>query len=602
MQLEDYWGIGPKTATVLREELGESAAIDAIEAADSRPLVRAGVSRGRVTRILRRAHGGEGMDLLATRDARQVYRDLIGLIEEYAVTAHAGDRIRCLTPLTAPAIEKRLDETMAAVNSWDSLDSQTREAVLDAFETYDSHADEATAVETALALADLDLTEKTDGADGDRSGETNEPGMFAPLRDLDRDTLSDAVHALRALDTSGGIAEGADDTVDQLRADLGAVEDMAAGTDVLETVKTDARDASTFRDSLIRHLTNETALDTPTIRDAMPTESADASAFVTETLRSLTTDLREQAEEQENRVHEQLETTIENAQEDVDRAVSAVDDIAFQVSIARFALAFDLQRSTLLDGSAIAVQNARNPLLAADETKTVQPITYTLGTHDLALDTPATDDERVAVLTGANSGGKTTLLETLCQVALLAHMGLPVPAEAAAVGRVDSLVFHRRHASFNAGVLESTLQSVVPPLTETGRTLMLVDEFEAITEPGSAADLLYGLVTLTVDREALGVFVTHLAADLEPLPESARVDGIFAEGLTSDLELEVDYQPRFDTLGQSTPEFIISRLVAQAGDTSEQQGFETLARSVGQEVVQRTLSDAQWTESVSSPE
>jgi len=47
---------------------------------------------------------------------------------------------------------------------------------------------------------------------------------------------------------------------------------------------------------------------------------------------------------------------------------------------------------------------------------------------------------------------------------------------------------------------------------------MLVDEFEAITEPGSAADLLHGLVTLSVDREALGVFVTHLADDLEPLP------------------------------------------------------------------------------------
>jgi DNA mismatch repair protein MutS2 len=587
MQLEEYWGIGPKTATVLREELGESTAIEAIEAANSRPLVRAGVSRGRVTRILRRAHGGDGMDLLATRDARQVYRDLIELAEGYAVTEHAGDRIRCLAPLTTrTAIDERLDETMAAVNSWDTLDGQTREEVLDAFETYDSHAGEATAVETALVLCD-----RTE-VDGEKGTET---GMFAPLADLDQDALSDAVHALRALDTDAdaGIADGADDTVDQLRADLAAVEDMAAGSDVLEAVKTDARDASTFRDSLIRHLTSETALDPPAIRDAMPAESADASAFVTETLRTLATDLRTQTEEEETRVREQLEATVEDAREEVDAAVSIVDDIAFQVSLARFALAFDLRRPTLLDSDgAIAVRNARNPLLAANESEPVQPVTYALGAHDLSLDTPAT--ERVAVLTGANSGGKTTLLETLCQVALLAHMGLPVPAEAATVSHVDSLVFHRRHASFNAGVLESTLQSVVPPLTETGRTLMLVDEFEAITEPGSAADLLHGLVTITVNREALGVFVTHLAADLEPLPESARVDGIFAEGLTSDLELEVDYQPRFDTLGQSTPEFIISRLVAQAGDTNEQQGFETLARSVGQDVVQQTLSDAKW--------
>jgi len=133
-------------------------------------------------------------------------------------------------------------------------------------------------------------------------------------------------------------------------------------------------------------------------------------------------------------------------------------------------------------------------------------------------------------------------------------------------------------------------------VTEPGRTLMLVDEFEAITEPGSAADLLHGLVQLTVDRDALGVFVTHLADDLAPLPAEARTDGIFAEGLTTDLDLEVDYQPRFDSVGRSTPEFIVSRLVANAGDTQERSGYETLAHAVGEQAVQRTLVDARWTE------
>jgi dsDNA-specific endonuclease/ATPase MutS2 len=125
---------------------------------------------------------------------------------------------------------------------------------------------------------------------------------------------------------------------------------------------------------------------------------------------------------------------------------------------------------------------------------------------------------------------------------------------------------------------------------------MLVDEFEAITEPGRAADLLNGLVSLTVDRAALGVYVTHLADELSPLPDAARVDGIFAEGLTDDLGLRVDYQPRFGTVGRSTPEFIVSRLLANARDRAERQGFETLADAIGQEAVQRTLSDARWDE------
>ncbi len=122
---------------------------------------------------------------------------------------------------------------------------------------------------------------------------------------------------------------------------------------------------------------------------------------------------------------------------------------------------------------------------------------------------------------------------------------------------------------------------------------MLVDEFEAITEPGRAADLLNGLVDLTIDHQSLGAFVTHLAEDLAPLPEEARIDGIFAEGLTSDLELRVDYQPRFETIGKSTPEFIISRLVANANRRAVRQGFEQLAGTVGEEAVQRTLADVQ---------
>lgn len=580
MQLEDYWGVGPKTAALLREAIDESTAIEAIESADSRPLVQAGVSRGRATRILRRAQDDDGMDILSTRDARQVYRDVVELAEAYAVTEHAADRIRILTPLTSrSAIDERLDETMAAVDTWDALTEETREAVLDAFAAYDRQSGKAAAVETAIALRNLDLTD----------------GVFTPLVDLDSDALEDAAHALRALETDGSIADGADEALTHLNADLGTIEDLTADAGgLLDAIETEARDANTFRETLLRQITSETTLDPTLIRDAMPNEATDASMFVTETLRALAEDLREQIAEREAIVRTDLESTIERVDDDVTAAITAVDDIALQMSLARFALAFDMQRPTFVeDQPALAVRGACNlDLLAADET--VQSITYAVGSHDGDIDAPT--DDRVAVLTGANSGGKTTLLETLCQVALLAHMGLPVPADAAVVSLTDALVFHRRHASFNAGVLETTLRSVIPPLTDTGQTLMLVDEFEAITEPGRAADLLHGLVTLTVEREALGVFVTHLAEDLEPLPDSARVDGIFAEGLTADLDLKVDYQPRFTTLGQSTPEFIVSRLVAQANDASERYGFETLARAVGQEVVQGTLADAQWTD------
>jgi hypothetical protein len=582
MRLEDYWGVGPKTAALLREELGESEAIAAIEAIDGRTLAEAGLSRGRATRILRRAAGGEGLDLLATRDARAVYRDLVALMEEYAVTDHAADRMRVLTPLPdRERVFERLDRTDRAVDSWTGLEESTREAVLAAFEEHDSTGGEADAVETALALLET-------GVSG---------GVFEPLSELDESRLANAATALRALpDADGRVGEGADDRLDRLRGALGAVEDLRAdAAGVAEAVREDARDASEFRDALLSHVTRETGVEAELVRETMPREAAAADAFVTESLRALAAGLREQVDEREREVREELESAVEVGREDVDRAVAVVDDLAFELSVARFAVAFDLTRPELLDESdgVLAVRGARN-LELQDRGETVQPVEYGLGPHTLDIEAPR--DDRVAVLTGANSGGKTTLLETLAGVALLAHMGLPVPAEEAQVSLVDRTVFHRRHASFNAGVLESTLRSVVPPVTETGRTLLLVDEFEAITEPGSAASLLHGLLTLAVERGALGVFVTHLAEDLEPLPDTARTDGIFAEGLTRDLELEVDYQPRFGTLGRSTPEFIVSRLVAESKDANERAGFEVLARAVGQEAVQRTLADARWSE------
>jgi hypothetical protein len=573
MRLEDFWGVGPKTAARLRDALGEADAIDAIESADVRRLVEAGVTRGRATRILRRAQGGAGMDLLATRDVRNVYDDLVTRAASHAVTDHAADRIRVLTPLPdGDAREERLDEVLAARDAWRALDQGERTAVLDAFEAYDT-ADSArpAAVRTAVALREAGL-----------HGET-----FAALDDVDEGSLSAAATALEALD-GDAVRRGADDELDRLRDRLAAAEELENGAfDVIDRIRErGVRDMTEFRGAFVEYVTDETELTRGEVTAVTAEEAVDAADFVSTSLRALVADLRDQVEKREAAVRTDLRGTVDAARDDVERAVTAVDDIALALSLGRFADVNGLTRPRFVEDG-LAVKRARNLSLSDP-----QPVSYGIGTHSLTVPT----GDRVAVLTGANSGGKTTLLETLCQVTLLASMGLPVPAEPAEVGRFDAVVFHRRHASFNAGVLESTLKTIVPPLSREGRTLMLVDEFEAITEPGRAADLLNGLVSLTVDRGALGVYVTHLADDLSPLPPEARIDGIFAEGLTPDLELEVDYQPRFGTVGTSTPEFIVSRLVANARDRTERQGFEALAAAVGEEAVQQTLSDARWSE------
>ncbi|NKE37673.1 DNA mismatch repair protein [Natronococcus sp. JC468] len=583
MRLEEYWGVGPKTRETLVKELGQEQAIQAIESGDIRTLSDSGLARGRATRILRRATGGERMDILATSDARSAYNELLDLAVDHAVTQRAADRIRVLTPLESKkAMEDRLDNVLAARDAWEALAADDREVVLAAFNRYDERdGSELAAVEAALALLESGV----------------KSGPFALVADIEADALEAAAAALAALD-NGRVREGADEELDRLRDTLGTVEDMDANALELidELQDGGVQDVTDFREAFEARLLSETDVTVEQVREAMPTNATDATDFVGGTLRRLQSDLREAADEREERVAEEFESTLSERDEAIEQAVSAVDEIAFHLSLARFALAHDCTRPTFRgeDGAAVSVVAARNLTVDASG-EDVQPITYALGDHTVtegSTEAGVPGQQHVTVLTGANSGGKTTLLETLCQIVLLATMGLPVPAEQAEVTPIDALVFHRRHASFNAGVLESTLRSIVPPLSADGKTLMLVDEFEAITEPGSAADLLHGLVTLTADREALGVFVTHLADDLEPLPPEARIDGIFAEGLSPDLELVVDYQPRFDTVGRSTPEFIVSRLVANASDRSERTGFETLGEAVGNEAVQRTLADA----------
>ncbi|EMA39026.1 MutS-related protein [Halococcus hamelinensis] len=582
MRLQDYWGIGPKTATRLTDQLGVERAVRAIESVDIATLTDAGLPRGRATRILRHAHGEQGMAILATSDTRTVYKDLLERAEAYAVTAAASDRIRVLTPLTSrEAMTERLDDVTLAAETWREHDEPTREAILDVFERFDGMGGgDRAAVETVLDLQELGVDD----------------GTFASVGSIDAEALDDAREALGALDTTGGdptVREGVDDDLDTSRRHLEAAEGLESrGIDVVEAIQSEGvRSSEAFREAFVSYVADETPIPATRVREATPTEAADATDFITQGLRDLLASVRTEVETREQEVRSELEGRLERSRSAIEAAATAVNETAFRVSLARFVHAYDLTRPTFVESGCVAVEDARNLSLVASMGDAVQPVTYAVGDHGCAPEVP---DEDVAVLTGANSGGKTTLLETLCQVVVLAHMGLPVPAAAAEVSHVDAVVFHRRHASFNAGVLESTLKTVVPPLTERTRTLMLVDEFEAITEPGSAADLLYGLVRLAVDAGAVGVYVTHLADDLEPLPDRARIDGISARGLRDDLTLDVDYQPQFGTVGRSTPEFIVSRLVANATDRSERAGFEALAAAVGEEAVQRTLLDADW--------
>ncbi len=211
----------------------------------------------------------------------------------------------------------------------------------------------------------------------------------------------------------------------------------------------------------------------------------------------------------------------------------------------------------------------------------VQRVSYIVGR--VPAEPNPTRGERVVLLTGANSGGKTTLLKTIAQVVLMAQSGLPVFAREAWVAPFDRVYFlSKPQGEVGAGALEQMVRTLARIATSEGRRLVLVDELEAATEAGAAARLLAGFIEyLAAQEDVVAVVVTHLASEvLAALPEavrgSVRVDGIEAVGLDDNYNLIVDRNPHYYVLARSTPELVVKKLAKTAKRRGEKQFYERL--------------------------
>ena len=172
----------------------------------------------------------------------------------------------------------------------------------------------------------------------------------------------------------------------------------------------------------------------------------------------------------------------------------------------------------------------------------------------------------MALLSGVNSGGKTSTLDLVALVVTLAHMGLPVPAERARIEHVAELHYHAKtQGTLDAGAFESTLREFGELVAGDRRRLVLVDELESITEPGASARIIAGILEALHENGATGVFVSHLAGEIRDAADfEATVDGIEARGL-KDGELQVNRSPVKDHLARSTPELIVEKLAGEEG-------------------------------------
>ncbi|WP_193309497.1 helix-hairpin-helix domain-containing protein [Halorubrum halophilum] len=270
----------------------------------------------------------------------------------------------------------------------------------------------------------------------------------------------------------------------------------------------------------------------------------------------LRTELSAARDRRAARLKAELATDLGALREPVEVLVRDALELDVELAVARFARDFDCvlpdvvgPDATEAEGGGFRIEGGRSPLLDVDFSE-AEPIDY--GVSGATL------------LSGVNSGGKTSTLDLVALVVVLAQMGMPVPAKSATVERFEEVHYYAKsQGTLDAGAFEATLRDFGDLVEGADGRLVLVDELESITEPGASAKIIAGILEALDEQDATAVFVSHLAREIRDAADFAvAVDGIEAAGLV-DGELEVNRSPRKGHLARSTPELIVEKL---AGD------------------------------------
>ncbi|GAB7091967.1 endonuclease MutS2 [Halorubrum luteum] len=407
----------------------------------------------------------------------------------------------------------------------------------------------------------------------------DDDGTIAGDAELAR--LSDAVDDLdAAVSTAGSVAE------DHLREAIRERDVTIEGTDFLSLVEQGAR-----VDSLLdRELADE--YDTAVERareqlvDALrlKPEETDLAERVfggdptfpvehDETAVSrLRTELAAARDRRAARLKAELAAELGELREPVETLVRDALELDVELAISRFAREFDCTMPLVHDPSAgsdaasaadpttgtgstaargFRIEGGRSPLLDVPFAE-VDPVDYGVS--------------GVTLLSGVNSGGKTSTLDLVALVVVLAQMGMPVPAEEAEIERFAELHYYAKsQGTLDAGAFEATLRDFGDLVEGASGRLVLVDELESITEPGASAKIIAGILEALDGQDATAVFVSHLAREIrEAAAAEVAVDGIEAVGLV-DGELRVNRSPKKNHLARSTPELIVEKLADDRG-------------------------------------
>jgi len=186
-------------------------------------------------------------------------------------------------------------------------------------------------------------------------------------------------------------------------------------------------------------------------------------------------------------------------------AVETISELDSVFARARFAQEFDAAIPEFSNSSELRLVDARHPVLEdklRKENRAIVPMTLSLG-----------GEERVLVISGPNTGGKTVALKTTGMAALAAQSGIPVAAQRAVlpifdrvlvdIGDEQSIAADLSTFSAHMLNLRAMLEAATP------QSLVLVDEMGTGTAPEEGAALAVALLDEFRAKKCIVLATTH---------------------------------------------------------------------------------------------
>jgi DNA mismatch repair protein MutS2 len=199
-----------------------------------------------------------------------------------------------------------------------------------------------------------------------------------------------------------------------------------------------------------------------------------------------------------------------------DEIIKTLDSLAVLdliVAKTRYKRAFSLSCPKLSEHSTINLIGARHPLLlgmqmdrqeAGEEAGDVIPIDVRLG-----------EDFDLLIITGPNTGGKTVTLKTVGLLTVMAHAGIPIPAqEGSTVGTFSNVLIDigdEQSMQQSLSTFSAHMTRILEMLRNAGpRTLVLIDELGAGTDPDEGGALGRTIMDELLRLQSRCIVTTHL--------------------------------------------------------------------------------------------